>query len=106
MGRARPRPGRAASLAEYRVFETEGFVADLKRIARAAGPRVEAKLRTHVYPQLRREPQFGPAVKRLRTWTPDTRRVRIRDWRFFYQLDERERLILMIAADHRREAHE
>jgi mRNA interferase RelE/StbE len=93
-------------LAEYRIFETDGFLGDLRRIARSAGPRVERKLREHVYPLLRREPHFGPAIRKLRGWTPETWRIRIRDWRFFHEIAERERLVALIAAHNRREAYD
>jgi mRNA interferase RelE/StbE len=92
-------------LADYRIFETEGFLADLRRIARSAGPRLEGKLREHVYPQLRKEQHFGLGIRKLRAWTPETWRVRIRDWRFFYEIDERDRLVVMTAAHNRREAY-
>jgi mRNA interferase RelE/StbE len=93
-------------LAEYRIFETEGFLADLRKVARSAGPRVSEKLREHVYPLLRREPHFGPSIRKLRAWTRETWRVRIRDWRFFYEIDEREKLVVLIAAHNRREAYD
>lgn len=93
-------------MAEYRIFETDGFVADLRAIARSAGARVEQKLREHVYPMLRMEPHFGPSIKKLRGWTPETWRVRIRDWRFFYEIHEKEKLVVMTAAHNRREAYD
>jgi mRNA interferase RelE/StbE len=93
-------------LGEYRIFETEGFLADLRKIARAAGAGVERKLREHVYPLLRKEPHFGPSVRKLRGWTPETWRIRIRDWRFFYQIDEGDKLVSLTAAHHRREAYD
>jgi mRNA interferase RelE/StbE len=41
----------------------------------------------------------------LRGWEPDTWRYRIRDWRFFYEIDEDEKLVILTAAHHRREAY-
>lgn len=93
-------------MAEYRIFETEGFLADLRRVARSGGPRISAKLREHVYPLLRKEPHFGPSIRKLRAWTPETWRIRIRDWRFFYEIDEAEKLVVLTAAHHRSEAYE
>jgi len=93
-------------LAESRILETDGFLSDLRKVARAAGASVEQKLREHVYPFLRKEPHFGPAIRKLRGWAPDTWRVRIRDWRFFYEIDERENLVILTAAHHRSEAYD
>lgn len=93
-------------MADYRIFETEGFLADLRSLSRSAGARVEQKLRVHVYPMLRNEPHFGPSIRKLRGWSPETWRVRIRDWRFFYEIDERKKVVLMTAAHNRREAYD
>ena len=93
-------------MGEYRIFETDGFLRDLRRVARSAGPRLEQKLREHVYPLLRKEPHFGPGIRKLRGWTPETWRIRIREWRFFYEIEEREKLVILTAAHNRREAYE
>lgn len=56
----------AASLAEYRVFETEQFQRDLRHLGRAGHARIADKLRQAVYPQLRRHPHHGPNIRRLK----------------------------------------
>ncbi len=89
----------------YRIFETRQFLRDLGRLGPAAQMRLEAKLREHVYPILRGNPHFGPHIKRLRNWEPPTWRYRVGDWRFFYEIDERDRVVSMVAADHRRQAY-
>lgn len=88
-------------MADYRVFETETFREDLARIGRAGLQRIREKLQEHVYTQLRSEPHFGPNIKRLKNWEPPTWRYRIGNWRFFYEIDEKEKIIYMTAADHR-----
>jgi mRNA interferase RelE/StbE len=99
-----PDPGKAASPA-YRIFETRQFLRDLARLGPEVQKRLEVKLRTYVYPLLRQRPQFGPKIKRLRNWEPPAWRYRVGDWRFFYEIDERQHIVFMIAADHRREAY-
>jgi mRNA interferase RelE/StbE len=54
---------------------------------------------------LREEPHFGSNIKKLRDFTPETWRYRIGDWRFFYQIDEEEHIVYLIAAHHRKEAY-
>jgi hypothetical protein len=61
--------GRAASLSEYRVFETDQFLADLEAIARGGHPKVLEKLRGVVYPQLASRPHFGPNIRKLRGYS-------------------------------------
>ncbi len=89
----------------YRIFETRQFLRDLDRLGPAAQTRLEAKLRQHVYPILRDNPHLGPNIKRLKNWDPPTWRYRVGDWRFFYEIDEPQRLVAMTAADHRRQAY-
>jgi len=89
----------------YRVFETATFREDLAALSRSGLGRLEEKLREHVYPQLREEPHHGPNIKRLKNWTPPTWRFRVGAWRFFYEIEEGERLVIMIAAEHRSGAY-
>jgi len=84
----------------YRVFETDGFQKDLRKIARSGLPGLKTKLLKHVYPQLREEPHFGLNIKRLQNWEPPTWRYRIGFWRFFYEISEKERIVYMTVADH------
>jgi mRNA interferase RelE/StbE len=63
------------------------------------------KLRLNVYSSLKDEPHFGPNIKRLTDWQPPTWRYRIGDWCFFYQIDEKEKIVFMTAAAHRSDAY-
>jgi mRNA-degrading endonuclease RelE of RelBE toxin-antitoxin system len=66
---------------------------------------MERKLRECVYPQLRVCPHFGPNIKKLRDQVTATWRCRIGDWRFFYSIDEGERVVFMTGAAHRSSAY-
>ena len=71
----------------------------------AARARLESKLREYVYPALRNNPHWGQNIKRLKNWDPPTWRYRAGDWRFFYEIDDRQRLVFITIADHRRQAY-
>ena len=90
---------------EYRVFETRQFERDLERITKAGRSDVNRKLHSIVYPQLRQAPHFGSNIRKLRGYSPDTWRYRIGAWRFFFQIDDQERLISKISASHRSQAY-
>ncbi|MBT8366301.1 MAG: type II toxin-antitoxin system mRNA interferase toxin, RelE/StbE family [Deltaproteobacteria bacterium] len=90
---------------KYRIFETEQFKKDLEQIARSGRRKIAQKLREFVYPQLRQHPHFGPNIKKLKDFTPDTWRYRIGAWRFFYEIDEVEKIIFMLTASHRSSAY-
>jgi mRNA interferase RelE/StbE len=92
-------------LSSYRVFETDQFQKDLDTIAKSGEPAVLRKLREAVYPQLRQTPHFGPNIKKLKGWEPETWRYRIGSWRFFYEIDEKARIVFMTAASHRGSAY-
>jgi mRNA interferase RelE/StbE len=92
-------------LNNYQIFETDQFQKDLRRIVSSGQAKVAQKLRDFVYPQLREHPHFGPNIKKLSGFDPDTWRYRIGAWRFFYEIDEDERIVFMIAALHRASAY-
>ncbi len=92
-------------MSEYRIFETEQFQDDLSRIARAGQSGVVRKLRQVVYPQLTRHPHFGPNVRKLQGYEPETWRYRIGAWRFFYEIDDQEKIVFLITASHRGSAY-
>ena len=90
---------------EYRIFETRQFQRDLRSIAKAGQKEVVGKLRRTVYPRLREHPHFGPHVRKLKGHEPETWRYRIGSWRFFYEIDDGEHVVSMIAASHRGSAY-
>ena len=95
----------AVSLDNYRIFETEQFKKDLEQISRSGLSKVAKKLRDLVYPQLRQHPHFGPNIRKLRDFDPETWRYRIGAWRFFYEIDDEDRIVFMTAASHRSKAY-
>jgi mRNA interferase RelE/StbE len=92
-------------LVEFRIFETEQFQSDLESNLGPRRPKLVAKLLKEVYPQLRRQPYFGRNIKKLRGYKPETRRYRIGDFRFFYEIDDRRRIVFMIAPDNRQKVY-
>lgn len=89
----------------YTIFETHQFLKDLVTLAESGEKHISDKLRTFVYPQLREHPQFGIHTRKLKGFKPDTWRYRIGAWRFFYEIDEAEKIVFMLAASHRSRAY-
>lgn len=90
---------------KYKVFETEQFQKDLQQIARSGNEKIKHKLREYIYPQLQQYPHYGPNIKKLKGFHPETWRCRIGAWRFFYEIDDKENIAFMIAASHRSAAY-
>lgn len=89
-------------MGKYSIFETDQFLEDLTQDFKGQGERTREKLLEFVYPQLRNNPYFGKNIKKLKNYKPDTWRYRIGDYRFFYEISQKERLIYMITADSRK----
>lgn len=91
--------------ASYRIFETTQFDDDLAELAKSGRKDLVKKLDRTVYPQLCERPHFGPHIRKLKGYSPETWRYRIGAWRFFYQVDDQEKIVFMIAASHRGSAY-
>jgi len=92
-------------LDKYKIFETNQFTHDLSRDFEGQGMRIKKKLSEYVYPRLRENPHFGKNIKRLHNYSPATWRYRIGNYRFFYEIDEDERVVYMIAAESRKDSY-
>lgn len=96
---------RGVSFVMYSVFEAERFQRDLDALGPEIRKRIEKKLRRYVYPQLEGNPRSGPNIKRLQVFDPITWRYRVGEWRFFYFIDEAEKVVSMLAVHHRGQAY-
>ena len=54
---------KGASLNKYRIFETDQFQKDLRKIARSGQKKIKDKLREYIYPELRQHPHYGANIK-------------------------------------------
>lgn len=90
---------------KFKEIETDGFKEDLNRDFGGQQGRIFKKLQEYVYPQLRNQPHYGLNIKKLKNYKPDTWRYRIGDYRFFYEIDDKNHLIIMIAAERRGDAY-
>lgn len=64
-------------MSDFRIFETDQFQDDLKKIFSSQEEKTVFKLREYVYPQLRQQLYFGKNIKKLRAYKPETWRYRI-----------------------------
>jgi mRNA interferase RelE/StbE len=97
--------GRVVLLSDFRIFETDQFLADLRSRLGSRQEKIIARLRADVYPQLRLQPYFGRNIKKLKAYRPETWRYRIGMFRFFYEIDDSRKIVFMIAADTRQSSY-
>ena len=92
-------------LPEFRIFETGQFQADLEKNLGGLREKITRKLRDHIYPPLRQQLYFGKNIKKLRGYKPETWRYRIGGYRFFYEIDDKQKIVFMIAAETRQSGY-
>lgn len=89
----------------YRIFETKQFLRDLQSISPEIAHKLYAQLKERVYPPLQEEPHFGPNIAKLMGWRPQTWRYRLGRWRLFYEIDEADHIVSLIALAARPQAY-
>lgn len=92
-------------LSSYRIFETDEFLKKLRKLTPRDKAFVQNKLNDYVYLQIRHEPSFGKNIKKLKGYNPDTWRYRIGNFRLFYTLEQKEKIIYMLTVDYRKNAY-
>ena len=90
---------------KFRIFETDQFLKGLEQDFSGQQERIKKKLLNYVYPQLKLNPYFGKNIKKLVTYKLDTWRYRIGSYRFFYEIEDRDKIVFMISSDNRQNAY-
>ena len=92
-------------LSDFRIFETDEFAKQLKKLSSRDAAFLRKKLDSYVYPQIRTEPFRGNNIKKLQGYSPDTWRYRIGMFRLFYIIDQKKRIIFILTVDDRKDAY-
>lgn len=90
----------------YRVFETTNFQREMEKVfSPDQREMVRDRLRSRIYPQLRKEPRHGVQIKKLRGYAPETWRYRVGNLRLFYSIDDEKKVVVMTAVRFRKDAY-
>ncbi|MBN2323347.1 MAG: type II toxin-antitoxin system RelE/ParE family toxin [Spirochaetes bacterium] len=92
-------------MSDFRVFETNEFFQKLGKLLKDHARFIRSKLDEYVYPQLKKEPFFGPNIRKLRDYTPAMWRYRIGRFRLFYTVDTNENMVYILSVDFHRESY-
>ena len=92
-------------LNKFKIFETNQFPKGLEQDFSGQQERIKTKLINYVYPQLKQNPYFGKNIKKLVNYKPDTWRYRIGSYRFFYEIEDRNKIVFMISTDNHQNAY-
>ncbi len=89
-------------MAEYRIAETDTFA---KKIRTRKFNALYQKITDYVYPVLRKNPYFGPNIKKLKGEYKEVYRYRIGDYRLFYTISDETILVFIIDIEARKDAY-
>jgi mRNA interferase RelE/StbE len=89
-------------LDKYSIAETESFQ---KKIKKKEYNSLYKKIKDYVYPILKKNPFYGPNIKRLKGNYSEYLRYRIGDYRLFYKVDNEKIIIFIIDIAHRKDAY-
>ena len=89
----------------FRIYETDVFTGDIGDIQESIREKLKLKIRNHIYPILRAQPFFGNNIKKLSNYEPPTWRYRIGDYRIFYSINTKEKVISILAIHDRKDAY-
>ena len=88
-------------MSEFRIAESKTFMKAKKNVP----PFVYDKIVKNVYPQLRRNPTFGPNIKKLKGELDRYYRFRIGNYRLFYLVENDKVLVVVVDLKHREGAY-
>jgi len=89
----------------YRIFVTAEFDKSIAKITATDRKIIDKKISEYMAPQIKAEPHFGPNIKKLKGYNPDTWRYRIGRYRLFYVIDDNSLIISLLAIDQRKDAY-
>jgi len=90
----------------YKIFETENFRKELRLLIPSREQTlIQRKMKNLVFPRLREQPHFGNHIKKLKNYEPESWRYRIGDFRIFYSIDEKEKVVVLTAIRWRKDAY-
>ncbi|MCG6170072.1 type II toxin-antitoxin system RelE/ParE family toxin [Leptospira sp. FAT2] len=87
---------------EYKIAETELFQSKLKD---RQFSQLQKKLTDYVYPILKKNPFFGPNIKKLKGDFDGLYRYRIGKYRLFYLIEDNELLVIFVDIDQRKDSY-
>ncbi|TGK01807.1 type II toxin-antitoxin system RelE/ParE family toxin [Leptospira langatensis] len=87
---------------EYKIAETEQFQSKLKE---RQFSHLQKKLADYVYPILKKNPFFGPNIKKLKGEFDGLYRYRIGKYRLFYLIKDNELLVIFVDVDQRKDSY-
>ena len=87
---------------KYKIAETEQFQ---KKIKKNKYKNLYKKITDYIYPLLRKNPYFGPNIKKLKGEFSGLYRYRLGKFRLFYEIDDDKIIVFIIDIEDRKDAY-
>lgn len=87
---------------EYRIAETDLFQTKLKD---RQFSHLQKKLVNYIFPILKKNPFFGPNIKKLKGEFSDLYKYRIGNYRLFYIVQDKELLLILIDIEQKKNSY-
>jgi mRNA interferase RelE/StbE len=95
----------AVNLSSFRVFETDEFTKQFKKLSSSDAVFLRKKLNDYTYPQIMAEPFWGNNIKKLRGASHNIWRYRIGRFRLFYSIDKNGKIVSILTIDDRKDVY-
>ncbi len=89
-------------LPKYRIFETEQYLSDLTGINENTRNKIINKINNYVNNRISLNPHYCNNIKKLKNYSPETWRYRIGNYRMFYEIEEKDKIVFIIGIDLRK----
>lgn len=87
---------------KFKIAETEQFQ---KKIRKDPYKNLYKKISEYIYPLLRKNPYFGPNIKRLKGVYSGVYRYRLGNFRLFYEIDKDKIIVFIMDVEDRKDAY-
>jgi len=87
---------------KFKIAETETFQ---KVIQQSKFNKIYTKITTYIYPQLQKNPFYGPNIKKLKGEYDAFYRYRIGSYRLFYKIDKNIITVFIVTLLHRKDSY-
>ena len=87
---------------EFQITETKTFL----KVRKKTSPKLYAKIKNIVYPQLKANPFFGTNIKKLKGEFENYYRYIIGNYRLFYLIENEKVLVVLVDLKHRQNAYQ
>ena len=85
----------------FTIAQTREFEKSIKKL----DAKIYTKIKNIVYPQLRKNPFFGPNIKKLKGEYEGVYRYRLGNYRLFYIIENKKVIVIVTSISHRKDAY-